>query len=92
MWRFLDEVPPPETMKEKNKYEKTTSEVQDNWKIGHTWLTYSKADNKMFCNICNRHNVTSRYIIIKNTGSQSTLSVFVTGSSNMKLENIMVHN
>ena len=51
---------------------------------------HSKADNKMFCNICKRHNVTSRSIITKNTGSQSTLSVFVTGSSNMKLENIKV--
>ena len=63
---------------------------QDNWKIGCTWLTYSKADNKMFFDICKRHNVTSRNVITKNTGSQSTLSVFVTGSSNMKLEHIMV--
>ena len=47
---------------------------------------------KFFCNICKRHNVTSRNIITKNTGSQSTLSVFVTESSNMKLENIKVHN
>ena len=92
MWRLLDGVPPPkktktdETIKEKNKeYEKTTRvrKFQDNWKIERTWLTYSKADNKMFCDICKRHNVTSRNIINKNTGRQSTLSVFVSGSSNV---------
>ena len=51
MWRFLDGVPPPkkiktdESIKDKNKeYQKTTRvrKFQDNWKIGHTWLTYSK--------------------------------------------------
>ena len=72
MWRFLDGVPTPkktktdEIIKEKNKeYEKTTRvrKCQANWKIGRTWLTYSKAGNKMFCDICKRHNVTSRNII-----------------------------
>ena len=101
MWRLLDGVPPPnkaktdETIKEKDtEYEQTTRvrKFQDIWKIGRTWPTYSKADNKMFCDICKRHIVTSRNIITKSTGSQSMLSVFVTRSSNVKLENIKVHN
>ena len=83
MWPFLNGVPlirkhkpmKPQKKKKPKNMRKLLVKFQDNWKIGHTWLMYPKADNKMFCDICKRHNVTSRNIITKNTGSQSTLSV-----------------
>ena len=103
MWRYLDGVPPPKKEKHDNegtnvstkkimkKYDSTSSPkvrtFQTTWTNDRPWLRHDHTANKMYCDVCIKFGVANKNHIKKTC---SNASVFISGSTAFKLENIKV--